>query len=85
MDDVAYESAKNELHEAMIECQVGALVELSAIVEALLSATEPSESESRRTILVAGSRRSLQTAEIIADLAQKQFVEDMAILSRTLA
>jgi hypothetical protein len=77
--------AKAALFSSVIDCQAEAFSGLRQIIEDLLAATEGSNPDVRRTLLVAGCKRALQTGEVIVSLAPKQYVEDMAILSRTLA
>ncbi len=71
--------------EATISCQVEAVRELGAILDDLLATIEPPSPTPRGTVLVAGIGRARQTAEIIVELSKKRYVEDMAILSRTIA
>jgi hypothetical protein len=73
-----------ELLEATISCQVEAVRELGAILDDLLATIEPPSPTPRGTVLVAGIGRARQTAEIIVELSKKRYVEDMAILSRTI-
>jgi hypothetical protein len=85
MNETSSEDPRIEVFEAAIECQVEAVRELTAIVEDLIASTEEPTRTNRRIILIAGIRRTQQTAAVIADLAQKRHVEEMAILSRTVA
>jgi hypothetical protein len=85
MDMPSPKRAKAQLLGSMVDCQVEASGQLSAIVEDLLTTSETFPPDPRRVILVSGCRRAMQTAEVIATLAANQFVEDMAVLSRTLA
>jgi hypothetical protein len=85
MSDFAQKDPRVESIESAIACQTEAIDKLDAILDDLLSMTEPSAPTPRRAILIAGTKRTQQTAEIIVDLAQKRYVEDMAILNRTIA
>jgi hypothetical protein len=85
MDMPSPKHAKAQLLASMVDCQVETSGQLSAIVEDLLTTSETFPPAPRRVILVSGCRRAMQTAEVIATLAANQFVEDMAVLSRTLA
>lgn len=85
MSETSLRDPRIELLEAAIACQVEAIQELTGILEDLIVSTEDAPRTNRRVVLVAGVRRTQQTAAVIADLVQKRNVEEMAILSRTAA
>ncbi|MDE1160629.1 MAG: DUF5677 domain-containing protein [Acidobacteriaceae bacterium] len=85
MDSPNGQAAHIELLLSLVAGQIEATSELCVILEDLLKDSENGTPSSRRVILVAGTRRSIQAARIIQGLAKDWFIEDMAVLGRTLA